>query len=520
MKKLLYLFFVMGVFKANAQSNSKKTSKDSIKVAVDIPVLIKENLGSNVNSTASEIAPIISPDGRTIYFTRYNHPNNQKNIDDFDVWYSHYENDVWQPAINIGKPVNNQDINSITYISPDERSMLLMNQYLPDGTVAQGLSESRRNGQAWTFPQIVNIKNYTNEVPVSAFTMSPNGKIMVLTLQNKDTKGSTDLYISYKQADSSWSEPRNMGNDLNTPQGEGTPFISADTKTLYFTSEGRAGFGGYDIYLSRRLDDTWLRWSEPLNLGKNVNTADNDAHFTIPASGAYAYLCSENAAGNFDIFRLKLPTAFQPEPATILTGKVLDKKTKQPIAADIVFESLDTKEQTDYITYDPASGQFKLVLPISKVYGISAIKQGYQAFSDTIDLRKEKAYREIQKDVWMTPLAVGEKIILNNVFFAQSEATILSSSYPELNRVNQLMLENPTIEVLLEGHTDNQGDFNSNLMLSQERVAAVKKYLADKGISAQRIQIKGWGSTRPIYNNLNPETRKYNRRVEFTVMKK
>ena len=504
-------------------SASDKPQQASIDVSAEIPVLVRENLGAAINSSSSEVAPIISPDGKTIFFTRYDHPQNLKPKEDFDIWFAKQIDGQWQEAKNIGSPVNNLQENSITYISPDERTALVMNIYEPNGDLRQGLSMSKRKGNVWSFPEMVDIKNYSNQIGISAFTMSPNGKTMVLSLQNENSFGDTDLYISYLQKDGSWSQPLNMGTDLNTPEAERTPFISADTKTIYFTSEGRAGYGASDIFLSRRLDDTWLRWSPPQNLGPSINSVGFDAHFTIPASGAFAYFCSEEKSfGGFDIFRLKLPLALMPEPAAILTGQVLDKKSNLPIEAQIVFESLEKIQKTDAdkVDYDPTSGEFKVVLPISKVYGVSAIKKGYQALSDTIDLRKEKNYREIKRDLFMIPIEVGQKMILNNVFFEQGQANVLATSFSELDRIVLQLLENPNMEILLEGHTDNQGDFDANLKLSKERVEAVKKYFVTKGLTTNRISVKGWGSTRPIFNNQNEEKRKLNRRVEFTVLKK
>lgn len=503
-------------------SSSDKPVEAVINLAKDVPKeLKKENLGPNVNSKANEVAPVISPDGRTIYFTRFDHPENLKAKEDYDVWFAEEKNGVWQKATNIGNPVNNLQENSICYISPDDRTMLLMNIYHPDGALSKGVSISRKNSAGWTFPQELRLQSYVNEHSFSGFYIGPNGKVMVLSLQDANTKGGADLYVSFPQADGTWSPPQNIGVDINTADDEFTPFLATDNQTLYFTSNGRSGYGEMDIYVSRRLDDTWIHWSEPENLGPAFNTPDYEAHFTIPASGAYAYFCSaENSLGEFDIFRMKLPETIKPVPTVMLQGIVLDQITKQPVAAEVIVEDLDQKQATQRLDYDPAVGDFKLVLDTQKQYGLTAQRKGYQASGMVIDLTKDTQYRELRREVLLSPIEIGQKITLNTIRFAQSKYDLLPASLPELDRIAQMMTENSTMEILLEGHTDNVGDFDANVQLSKDRVEEVKRYLATKNIATNRIQTKGYGPTRPISANTTEESRKQNRRVEFTILKK
>ncbi len=503
-------------------SSSDKPVEAVINLAKDVPKeLKKENLVPNVNSKANEVAPVISPDGKTIYFTRFDHPENLKAKEDYDVWFAEEKNGVWQKAKNMGQPVNNLQENSICYISPDDRTALLMNIYHPDGGLSKGVSISRKNSTGWTFPQELRLQSYVNDHPFSGFYIGPNGKVMVLSLQDANTKGGADLYISFPQADGTWSPPQNMGIDINTADDEFTPFLATDNQTLYFTSNGRSGYGEMDIYVSRRLDDTWMRWSEPENLGPAFNTADYEAHFTIPASGAYAYFCSaENSLGEFDIFRMKLPEAIKPVPTVMLQGIVLDQITKQPVAAEVIVEDLDQKQAPQRLDYDPAVGDFKLVLDTQKQYGLTAQRKGYQSGGIVLDLTKETQYRELRREVLLSPIEIGQKITLNTIRFAQSKYDLLPASLPELDRIAQMMTENSTMEILLEGHTDNVGDFDANVQLSKDRVEEVKRYLATKNIAPNRIQTKGYGPTRPISPNTTEESRKQNRRVEFTILKK
>jgi outer membrane protein OmpA-like peptidoglycan-associated protein len=503
-------------------SSSDKPVEAMINLAKNVPKeLKKENLGPNVNSKANEVAPVISPDGKTIYYTRYDHPENLRAKEDYDVWFAEEKNGVWQKARNMKNPVNNLQENSICYISPDDRTALLMNIYHPDGALTKGVSISRKNSTGWTFPQELRLQNYVNDHPFSGFYIGPNGKVMVLSLQDANTKGGADLYISFPQEDGTWSSPKNMGIDINTADDEFTPFLATDNQTLYFTSNGRSGYGEMDIYVSRRLDDTWTHWSEPENLGPAINTSDYEAHFTIPASGAYAYFCSaENSLGEFDIFRMKLPETIKPVPTVLLQGIVLDQITKQPVAAEVIVEDLDQKQAPQRLDYDPAVGDFKLVLDTQKQYGLTAQRKGYQSGGMVIDLTKETQYRELRREVLLAPIEIGQKVTLNTIRFSQSKYDLLPASLPELDRIAQMMTENSTMEILLEGHTDNVGDFDANVQLSKDRVEEVKRYLSTKNIDAKRIQTKGYGPTRPVSPNTTEESRKQNRRVEFTILKK
>ncbi|MCY7349379.1 MAG: OmpA family protein [Cytophagaceae bacterium] len=501
--------------------------------------VVKENLGAGVNSKAKELNPVISPDGKTLYFTRWGHPDNLGKIvtettssgkttqmKTQDIWVSDFQNGSWQPARNLGAPLNNDEHNAICSVSADAKTILLLNEYLPNGQMAEGLSQSMRLKTGWAFPTPVRIKNFNQRSRFSEYAISPDRRVMVMAVQRKGTFGNKDLYVAFPQPDDSWSEPKSLGKVVNTAEDETSPFLAADGKTLYFSTGGHAGYGSNDIFMTRRLDDGWTNWSEPENLGPGINTPLWDGYFSIPASGDYAYLSSEtNSLGKEDLFRLRLFDAVKPEPVAIVSGAVLNFADKKPLSADVVTEVLSggtdsLRNQPGPLTYDPQTGDYKLVLALKRSYGLAPVKKGYVAMSETIDLTNERRYREIRKNLYLIPLEPGQKITLNNVFFDQSQFELLPASFSELNRLVGIMKQNPTLEIMLEGHTDNQGDFNLNLKLSEDRVKAVKKYLEDKAIESRRIQTKGWGPTQPVASNLTDDLRRKNRRVDFLVVKK
>ncbi|GAB3046094.1 OmpA family protein [Spirosoma pulveris] len=501
----------------------------SLVISKDIPKEIKkENLGKTVNSSGQEVAPVISPDGRTLYFTRNFNKANIGASDRQDVWYSTLESGVggnssgWSEAVNIGSPINNTGDNAISGMATDGRTAYLINVYRPDGGMSFGISKSIRTKTGWSQPVECRITNNYNlhEKNQLEFCVSPDGHAIILAVQRKDTKGDRDLYISFQKADNTWQEPVSLGNVINTADFESSPFLAADSRTLYFTSGGHPGYGNGDIFVSRRLDDSWNNWSEPENLGPAINTNEWDGYFTIPASGDYAYLSSRSGSlGEDDIFRLKLYPAIKPDPVAIISGLVLDSKTKKPIASEIVSTLFGDQKPLVKVDFSPETGEYKLILPTQKTYVLTASKEGYFPTVETLDLSKDKRFRDIKKNLYLAKIEAGQTITMREVLFQQSQFNLLPGADVELDKMVDMMEKHPTMQLLIEGHTDNQGDWEPNMKLAEDRVRVVKEYLLKKGINAGRIQTKAWGPSKPIASNETEEKRKLNRRVEFTILK-
>jgi len=495
--------------------------KAMIKVAADAPKKVyRENLGKGVNSRHQEFAPVISSDGKTLFYTR-NYMSMFGKEKDQDVWFSVQDKDGnWIKSKNIGYPINNNDKNAVFSVSADGREILLMNKYNKDGKLSPGISRSYRTRDGWAYPEEVKIDNYYNQSPNAEFAVSPDGSVMVMSIQRKNTTGKRDLYVAFKKDKNTWTEPINMGRQLNTFEHDVTPFIAADGKTLYFSTQGLPGYGDNDIFKSQRLDETWQLWSEPENLGPAINTPNWDGYFTIPASGDYAFICSINASKKEDIYRLELPKTAKPEPVAIISGNVLSTTDKKPVEALLTMTPQNDKLKPEIKNYDPATGSFSFVVPLKEIYDFVPYAKGYLAINEIVDLSKEISYREIKKDFYLMPLEVGNKGVLNSFTFEQGESKLQAPALKDLDRIAQAMLDFPTLEILFEGHTDNQGDFQLNLKLSEERIEEVKTYLISRGVPTERITTKGWGQTRPIASNTTEERRKLNRRVEFTIVKK
>jgi outer membrane protein OmpA-like peptidoglycan-associated protein len=489
------------------------------------------SLGPNVNTRYVETHPVISPNGRTLYFARESNPDNVGGgRDPQDVYYSTLvsgKNKTWSLAKNLGGPVNTpDDPNGIASVSANGQNAILINIYNRDGTMDPlGCSITKRTRMGWTQPVPQVIKDFVNlDKEHVDFFQATSGKAMLMAVERPDGMGGQDIFVSFPvpEQTNTWSKPKSLGPNVNTAKSDFAPFLAADEKTLYFASEGRGGYGKSDIFYTKRLDDTWTNWSPPRNLGPVVNSPDFDAYYTISAAGQDAYLVSSRNGvdGSKDIFRISLAPAFQPEVVTLVTGRVLDVNTGKPIRAIIHYENLLTGEEIGVTETDPADGSYTIVLPSGVQYGYRAEAKGYIAENANLDVTAKDKYSEEKKDLFLVPFNVGQTVKMNNIFFPQSKYYLNTSSYPELLRLIRILKDYPTVEIKLSGHTDNQGDPALNLKLSQDRVNEVKKYLVTHGIKGERITTEGFGGTKPIASNDQEETRSKNRRVEFTITKK
>ncbi|CAG5002832.1 Peptidoglycan-associated lipoprotein [Dyadobacter sp. CECT 9275] len=505
-------------------SSDTKPIEASINLAAQASKDFKrENMGKAINSRSLEVAPVISSDGNTLYFTRSNHAQNIGIPGNQDIWYSRLgKNNQWSEAVNIGPPLNNADNNAITSISSDGKKVYLINKYKPDGTMEFGFSYSVATKTGWGFPQEIRIPNLNIDKKHGdmEIAVSPHGNVLLVSFQRPDTEGQRDLYVCFLKSDDTWSDPVNIGNKVNSAADEGSPFLALDNKTLYFASHGHSGYGEADLFVTRRLDDTWIHWSEPENLGPAINSPEWDGYFNIPAAGDYGYFCSgANTLGQEDIFRIRLIPEIKPEPVAIITGQIYEAETNKPIEAEVVAEMKSGNDIFTKVNYQPASGEFKLILPLKDIYTFSASQKGYFPVIEEIDLSTETGFRNIRKNIYLQPLKGGQQIRLSNTLFSQSSSEVTPTTFKELDKIVTTMATYPNMEILLEGHTDNVGEIQKNIQLSEDRVNEVKKYLISKGIDASRIQTKAWGPSKPIASNLTEVSRQKNRRVEFTILK-
>lgn len=280
------------------------------------PVGQPENLGANVNSSYYDHLPLISPDGSLLYFTRkLSDENNTREFND-DIYFSYIlPTGKFSKAENIGPPLNTSEHNFVCYVSSDNNRLYVANKYIKNTYNFAGLSVStKQKDGSWNKPKPLSIPDLYNKNEFAHYYMNINENVALMSIQRDDSYGDLDLYVSKKYGDGDWTAPKNLGAVINTVGAEGSVFLAADGKTLYFSSTGHPGFGSYDMYMSKRLDETWTNWSKPLNLGAQINTDEMDIYYTIPASGDYAYFSSGRTMfGMNDLYRIKLPKEIRPD---------------------------------------------------------------------------------------------------------------------------------------------------------------------------------------------------------------
>lgn len=505
-------------------SNSNTPIEASINVAENINEdIFSERLTENVNSSYPELRPLISPDGNTLYFSRKYHPENIGGANDQeDIWYSQRDpaTGEWTPAKNMGDVLNNKGPNFISSITPDGNAVLLLlgNEYR-NNKMRAGVSMSSKDGESWTEPQALEIEDGYNLSEHANFFMSNSRKFLLLSVEREDTRGDRDLYVSFSAGENKWSKPLNLGEVINTAQAESSPFLAADEKTLYFSTKGFSGYGGSDIFVTRRLDDTWQNWSEPENLGPSINSPQDDEFFNIPASGENAYYSQGITEDNLDIFQLQLPVFYRPAPVVLIKGKVYNSKTREPIEARILYEKLPEGIEVGEAQSDGETGEYKIILPSGAKYGYLAQADGFLSINANIDLNNLTEYKEIEKDLFLVPIEVGQTITMNNINFDFDKAVLKEESFPELNRIVKFLTDSPNISIEVRGHTDSVGPDAYNLNLSERRAQSVYTYFVEKGIDKERLSFRAFGETEPITTNATVEGRRQNRRVEFRIVK-
>jgi outer membrane protein OmpA-like peptidoglycan-associated protein len=510
-----------------------------------------EPLPESINSKYDEITPIILSDGKSMFFTRLGSPDFDKTLIHqgknlfVEMDYADYLNllrqnfleilggwpgdplespanqEIWTAELNGREakvnhpafPINNALPNSVLSATSDPNIFYVLNQYLPDGSMEKGISSVQKLGTSWSYPSPIQIDEFytlTSEINV---TVSADGKYMLLSARRNDAQD-LDIYLcSYQSAQKSWSKPQPIGSSLNSAFRESAPSLSEDNSTLYFSSNRGGGLN--DIYFSKRLDETWLRWSEPVKLESPINSEKNDGQACFNSTTGYLYFASDRSGDN-DIYRVKLA----PAQAVMINvkGRVLNEKTGRPLKG-VTISYTDDKGETQSI--ESHDGNFMIKIPRGVKYRITAEKAAFSPTQIEVYFKKEARIFEGNyfADLSLTPFGINEKIVVNPFYFVQSKADLLPISNKEVENLAKTLKENPSMHILIEGHTDNLGRKADLEALSESRANTIKKALVASGIAEERLSIKGYGGTRPVSNNDNDGDRKKNRRVEIIITK-
>ncbi|UII29253.1 OmpA family protein [Fulvivirga maritima] len=509
---------------AIAISDSKTPIRIDMKIAAGIYESVQaEKLSDSINSPYKDLKPLLTPDGKTMFFSRVGDPQNVGGTDDLeDIWFSEKNSDgEWKKAQNIGTSLNNKGPNFICSVTPkgDGYVLLLGNRYLKN-KMTEGLSIATQTEDGLSDVEPVIIENEENFSPFANYYLGINQQIIIMSVHRRNGEGGRDLYVSFKQENGRWSTPKNLGSTINTPDEESSPFLAADGKTLYFSSKGHLGFGGSDVYISRRLDDTWTNWSTPENLGPYINSADDEIFFHLAYDSKYAYY-TRGDGQDADIYRLELPAYELPDPTVELNVKVINKNTKELIPEAKLVVHNKTMDIAEWHPSTDNTGKFDFIIPKGYVYEISAKADKFLSIdTHQIDLTRVYESETMEYVLHMTPIEVGERIPLDNIYFDFDKATLRDESIPQLNKVVRFMEDNPKVTIQLDGHTCSLGSESYNKRLSEDRARSVMDYLLKEGIKKKRVSSLGFGEAQPIASNETESGRVKNRRVEFVITDK
>lgn len=493
----------------------------SFLTALLLPHLTKAQEGASIlpeaiNSSFEDVRPYITLNNQTLYFCRRFHPENIKGEKDFqDIWYSQKQaGGAWGKAQNLGEPINNKQANDLVYASVTGDSIIVQNaRYKHMGSA---LVLFTRKGGQWQDPQELDITNFYNESPYVDFCYAPTHEIIIMAVARKDSYGDQDLYVSLKDPNrpGEWKKPINLGKVVNSPAPDFAPFLGSDGKTLFFASYRKGGFGNADLYVTTRLDDSWEKWSTPKNLGKTINSRNEETYLSVSADFSTVYYDSyAPEASNRDIHQAPLPEALKPK-------KEEPKPQEKPAAAVPVVEmtSDTTQEETKVALNDQTTAT-------ESVQEKQDPEQQNPPQPTVAPEQKEVA--TVEKPIQMKPakapqhLKNGKKTKWkSNVYFDFDKAALRSESTKTLKALTQILQTHPEWGVVLEGFTDAVGGENINKELSCNRATAVAQFLEKQGIAKDRIANKCLGEKQPLASNDDEVMgRELNRRVEIYFIK-
>ena len=477
------------------------------------------NLGDSINTPSHEYLPSLSVDGQIMIYTAV--VNRQE-----DFYYSEWVNGAWskgKPLNGINTPGNEGAQN----IAANGKLLIFTACRRKGGFGSCDLYYSEFKNGKWTPAANMGTPINSNEWEAQP-ALSADGQRLYFTSTRKGGMGMSDLWLSTRNSDGSWGVPQNLGPTINTEEKDESPFIHPDGQTLYFMSQGHPGFGGFDLYYARLKADG--EFAEPENLGAPINTSADEGAFIVSLDGKTAYFASDRplneSRGKTDIYQFELYEAARPKPVTYVKAQVYDADTSEPLEAEVQFQVIGQDGLVATVQSDE-EGEFLTCLLAGADYALNVSKEGYLFYSDNFALADtqnpedpfliEIPLQRIPTDPEVTSTEMAEPIILKNVFFETGSAELLPVSLTELNRLRDLLERYPQLAIQINGHTDNVGQPEDNLNLSESRAQSVYRYLIDQGIAAERLTFKGYGETKPIASNETKGGRQQNRRTEFVI---
>ncbi|MGZ4049056.1 MAG: OmpA family protein, partial [Bacteroidia bacterium] len=471
-----------------------------------------ENLGDSINTTNLEYFPSLTIDGKKLVFTERINGNEDFYESDLN------DNGVFGKAYPLPGNINSTTFNEgAQNISQDGKWLIFTGCNFPEGLGSCDLYISYLTKTGWSEPENLG-RNVNSEFWESTPSLLPDKRDLYFSSNVPGGFGGKDIWVCHRDENGRWGEPLNLGPDVNTAGDESTPFIHADNETLYFNSNGHPGYSEKpDIFVTRKLPNG--KWSKPENLGYPVNTIDDEGSLVVASDGKTAYYSSDRSdtKGGLDIYTFQLREDIRPLKTLWVKGQVYDKKTKQGLPYSVELTDVNTRQLISKLQTDE-DGNYLVTLPVGKDYAFNVNRKGYLFYSENYNISATAPDSTFHADIPLQPVEANASIILKNVFFDTKRTELKPESITELDNVVRLMNENPKIKILITGYTDNVGKPADNLALSKGRAVAVVNYLLAKGVNNERLSFKGLGETHPVADNKTEEGRALNRRTELSIV--
>ncbi|GAB3815760.1 OmpA family protein [Pontibacter rugosus] len=439
---------------------------------------------------------------------------------DENIYITHLKGDEWQPPVSISDNINSPANEGAATISGDGKTLVFTSCNRPDSQGDCDLYISFRTGGEWSKPQNMG-KSVNSKAWDSQPSLSADGRTLYFSSTRSGGIGKEDIWVAYRNDDGTWQTPVNPGAPLNSSGRDMAPSIHVSGTTLYFVSDGHVGLGGLDIFKANLNRNK--KWSEPQNLGYPLNTfADEGSLFITPdnETGYYSRQINTDAgAPSIQLFQFKVPAEWRSrETSTYAQGRVFDAVTKKPLAAEVQLYDVQTDSLVQQVSSDKVSGEYTVVLTDGKQYALYVSAPKYLMNSRSFDYTAAKSLSPVALDVYLDPVKSGVAMVLNNLFFDTGKYELEKKSKTELNKIIGFLQQNPHIKIEISGHTDDVGSDQANQVLSERRAKAVVDYLSGNGIGKERFRYKGYGETKPVKPNTSEEDRQLNRRIEMRVL--
>lgn len=491
------------------------------------PVPFKPVKVQGISTNADEYLPIISPDNEFALFTRRTSQYMRRGLTEQMVekekfTYSLRNHDgAFEQGWEMDHPFNKVENEGAATLTIDNNDLYYTVCFREEGSkyLNCDLYHSHYSRGYWSpvesLGDHINGPNSWESQP----SVTSTGSTIYFASNREGGLGGYDIYRIDKLDDETWSEPKNVGAPINTLGNEKSPFIHTDSQTLYFSSDGHKGVGGYDIFFSRQ--NTEGNWEEPINIGYPINTFDDDLSFFVSTDGFHGYYASNTLDENnkWNLYSFPLYEKARPQKVLLIKGQIEIEEEDKPVIARIQLENIRTKAIKE-IPVDSLTGKYVAAIIFRDDHMITVKKEGYVYSSRFLGTEDTTLNQPKKVDITVKKIEVGKSYKIDDIHFETNSSILSNNAKKIIDEFFTFLYENPNIEVEIQGHTDNVGQDQANLVLSEKRAKSVYTYLVEKGIPMSRLSSNGYGESKPLVSNETFKGRAKNRRTVFVIIKK